>query len=438
MMRVAVVGAGWAGCAAAVALAERGCAVTVFEAAAVPGGRARRVVRDGMPLDNGQHLLLGAYEQVRAQLTLVHGGDGERGVLARTPLAVVPAGEGFALRSRRLPAPFGLAAGLLRARGMSLSDRFATARWFARLHAGGFRVPPGTTVAKLCATGPRAAERALWAPLCLAALNTAPERACAQVFANVLRAAFAADGGASDYLIAATDLTALYPEAALRLVAARGGSVRLRTAARVAAVADDAVSLDVAGSRERRDAVVVAVGPHQLASAIGDVPALAHAAAAAAQLDYEPIATAWLGYGAPVALPAPIMRLDDAPGQWAFDRPDVLARATPDPSRPALAQLVSMVISASGPHDALAAPELGAACDAQLRRLLPGLPPLAWSQAFVERRATYACTPDRAHAPSLLPHPRAALAGDWTDAEYPATLEAAVRSGLAAARALAA
>ncbi|MDH4180868.1 MAG: FAD-dependent oxidoreductase, partial [Betaproteobacteria bacterium] len=106
--------------------------------------------------------------------------------------------------------------------------------------------------------------------------------------------------------------------------------------------------------------------------------------------------------------------------------------------RPALAQLVSVVISASGPHDALAAPELGAACDAQLRRLLPGLPPLAWSQAIVERRATYACTPHRARAPSLLPHPRAALAGDWIDAEYPATLEAAVRSGLAAARALAA
>jgi len=437
-MRVAVVGAGWAGCAAAVALAERGCAVTVFEAAAVPGGRARRVVRDGLPLDNGQHLLLGAYEQVRAQLALVHGGDGERGLLARTPLAVVPAGEGFAMRARHLPAPFGLAAGLLRARGMSFADRLATARWFARLRAGGFRVTPGTTVAQLCASGPRAAERALWGPLCLAALNTAPERACAQVFANVLRAAFAADGGASDYLIAATDLTALYPEAALRLVAARGGSVRLRTAARVAAIADDGVSLEVAGSRERHDAVVVAVGPHQLASAIGDVPALAHAAAAAAQLGYEPIATAWLGYGAPVALPARIARLDDAPGQWAFDRPDVLARAAPDASRPALAQLVSVVISASGPHDALAAPELGAACDAQLRRLLPGLPPLAWSQAIVERRATYACTPHRARAPSLLPHPRAALAGDWIDAEYPATLEAAVRSGLAAARALAA
>jgi len=436
MRRVAVVGAGWAGCAAAVGLAQRGLAVTVVESGTVPGGRARRVTRDGLPLDNGQHLLLGAYENVREALALVHGGDGERGLLARMPLVVAPAGPGLALRASRLPAPLGLAIGLLRAGGLSWAERLGAARWFAGLRARGFRVAPGTTVAKLCADGPPAAARALWTPLCLAALNTPPEQACAQVFANVLRAAFAGAGGASDYLIPATDLSALYPEAALAYVVGRGGSVRLRTTARLVEAADDAVTIEVDEVRERHDAVILAVGPHQLASAAGKVAVLGSALAAAGQLAWEPIATAWLGYGARVRLPAAITRLDDAPGQWAFDRPDVLARAAPDPARPALAQLLSVVISASGPHDALPPRELAAACDAQLRRLLPQLPPLAWSQTIVERRATYACTPDRARAPSLLPHPRVALAGDWTDAEYPATLEAAVRSGAAAALAL--
>jgi squalene-associated FAD-dependent desaturase len=352
------------------------------------------------------------------------------------PLVMATAAPGFSLRAARLPAPLGLAAGLLRSRGLALRDRFATAAWFARLRSRAFRAPEGGTVAQLCADGPAAAAERLWFPLCIAALNTPPERASAQVFANVLRAALAGPPGASDFLLPATDLSALFPEPALRFVEAHGGTVRLRTPARLAAGSAEGVSMATGGGREAFDAAVVAVGPHQMASAVAEVPAFAPALAAAAALAYEPIATAWLGYAQPLALPEPILRLDDAPGQWVLDRPDVLARAQPAPDRPPLAQLLAVVISASGPHDALAPAELAAACDAQLRRLLPRLPPLAWAQTIVERRATYACTPQRPQAPSALPHPRVALAGDWLDTEFPATLEAAVRSGVAAAFAL--
>ena len=58
---VAVIGAGWAGCATAVELARTGAQVTLYEAARVPGGRARRTNYQGKTLDNGQHILLGAY-----------------------------------------------------------------------------------------------------------------------------------------------------------------------------------------------------------------------------------------------------------------------------------------------------------------------------------------------------------------------------------------
>lgn len=438
-MRVATIGAGWSGSAAAVTLARLGHDVTVFDVAPVPGGRARRVLRQGLPLDNGQHLLLGAYEQTRNLLAVVHGDDGESRRLARTPLVVAPpsaAPGAFALRARAWPAPLGLLAGLVGARGLDVADRIGAAAWFARLRAAGYRCGPGTTVAELCASGPKAAAQALWNPLCLAALNTPPERACAQVFANVLRAALAGRRGASDFLLPATDLSALFPDAALRFVERHGGRVRLRTAARVVRADADAVVIDARGERLAFDAAVVAVGPHQLATATADVPALAPAASAAAGLAYEPIATAWLGYGGATTLAAPILRLDDAPGQWVVDRPDVLSRAAADASRPPLAQLLAVVISAGGPHEALAPPDLARACDAQLHRLLPALPPLAWSQTIVERRATYACTPGRARAPASLPHPRVALAGDWLDDEFPATLEAAVRTGVAAAFAL--
>jgi hypothetical protein len=259
----------------------------------------------------------------------------------------------------------------------------------------------------------------------------------------VLKAAFAAGTGAADFLVARTDLGRLFPDAAARFVAARGGAVRPGSRAEVLALDAEGALVGFGNARERYDAAVLAVGPHQLARAVAPavVQAVAplHAALAAATgLTYEPIATAWLGYASGGSLPAPIVRLDDAPGQWAFDRPDIAARAQPAATRAALAQVIAVVVSASGPHDAWSAAELGQACDAQLRRLRPGLPPLAWSQVITERRATYACTPDRPRAPTAHPHPRLALAGDWLDPEFPATLEAAVRTGVAAADALAA
>jgi len=98
--------------------------------------------------------------------------------------------------------------------------------------------------------------------------------------------------------------------------------------------------------------------------------------------------------------------------------------------------MLAVVISASGAHERLTHAALVAAADAQLRRLSPGLPPCAWSQVIAEQRATYACTPGRVRPAGPRLAPGLYLAGDYVDAEYPATLEAAVRSGLAAARAL--
>jgi squalene-associated FAD-dependent desaturase len=435
LTRIAVVGAGWAGAAAAVTLARLGRSVTLYEAAPIAGGRARRVERGGLPLDNGQHLLLGAYVQTRNLLAAVHGGDGEHG-LARSPLALVGFGthaRSLDLRARAWPGALGLAAGVLAARGLSIGERIGLLTWFERLRRAGFRCDARATVPELLADGPRAAARALWEPLCLAALNTPPERASAQVFANVLRAAFTGPPGASDFLFATSDLSAVFPERAAHFVAKRGGRVELAMRARVE-LAGDSVGIVTRGRREPFDAAIVAVGPHQLDEALAPHPAFDGALAAARRLAYEPIATAWLGYAARTPMPS-VARLDDAPGQWIVDRPDVLARAAPA-ARASIAQLVGVVISAGGPHEAMAGRELALACDAQLRRLAPGWPPLAWSQTIVERRATYACTPGRARAPSALPHPRVALAGDWLDTEFPATLEAAVRTGVAAAFAI--
>jgi hypothetical protein len=126
------------------------------------------------------------------------------------------------------------------------------------------------------------------------------------------------------------------------------------------------------------------------------------------------------------------MRLDDAPGQWVFDRSAALETAAPEVAR----GLVAVVISTNGPHDALDQATLAAQADAQLRRLAGRWPLPVWSRVIAERRATYACTPGLARPASGRIAPRLYLAGDYTDAEFPATLEAATRTGVAAARAL--
>ncbi|HVE50677.1 MAG TPA: hydroxysqualene dehydroxylase HpnE [Casimicrobiaceae bacterium] len=437
LTRVGVIGAGWAGSAAAVTLTRLGHEVSVFEAASFTGGRARRVMRKGLPLDNGQHLLIGAYLQTRNLLADVHGGNGES-MLDRMPLSITPLTDRvgtFALQARRWPGRLGLIAGLALARGLTFGERMAMMRWFRRLEHDGFRCNRAMTVADLLASGPRIAADRLWKPLCLAALNTAPEQASAQIFANVLRAAFANKTGASDYLLAESDASSIFPDAAARFVTARRGHVILDARVRLEPD-DDFATIVNADRHERFDAAVVAVAPFQFEDVVGSHRAFAQALSSARGLAYEPIATAWLGYARRTCVPAQITRLDDAPGQWLVDRPDIVARATPDATRPALEQVVGVVISAGGPHQELEAHALAIACDAQLRRLDPRWPPLAWSQTITEKRATYACVPGRPIPPTITPHGRVALAGDWLDAEYPATLEAAVRSGVAAAIAI--
>jgi squalene-associated FAD-dependent desaturase len=439
MSTVAVIGGGWAGCAAAVALARHGHRVTLYEAAPVLGGRARTVIRDGLPLDNGQHLLLGGYTATRALAATLHP-DGAP--LVRSPLAMAPLADGqsnaLTLRARPWRAPLGLLAGLLTAHGLGMVDRLRTVRAFAGWERARFRCRDDATVADVLAAMPEAARTRLWEPLCIAALNTAPAAASGQVFLNVLAATFAGATDAADLVLPTVSLGEALPAAAGRFLATQGHVVRTSVTATVGVSACDRLHVATAATRDDVDAVVVAVGPHQLARAFAPALRAAHDVVAALRVvepyAYESITTVYLGYRGPrLALPGGLVRLDDAPGQWLFPRDDILRGAAADAV--ALDQLVAVVISTNGPHDDAPQTALAAACDAQLRRLRPELAPLAWSRVIGERRATYACTP-RLAAPPVRVRAGLYLAGDYVYPAFPATLEAAVRSGNAAADAV--
>jgi squalene-associated FAD-dependent desaturase len=442
--RVAVIGGGWAGCAAAVALARAGHAVELHEAGVALGGRARSVVRDGLPLDNGQHLLLGAYAETLALAAEIRNATAPSAwtvePLALHPFAATQRNR-LSLSTRYAPAPLGLPAALVGARGVSIGERAALVRWLLRQRRSGFRCDGGLTVAQLLGDQPAAIRDQLWFPLCLAALNTPPDRAAAHVFLNVVRETFGAGARATAIVMPREGLAEAVPEAAARWLTEQGHPVRRSTRTRVRHVDAEGVQLDAAGQAMRVDAVVLAVGPHQLMATFApeiarNDPAIATALANVGRFDYEPITTVYLGYAATLALRPGLVRLDDAPGQWIFDRGDVLARAAASATRAPMRSLVSVVLSARGPHSNLDHAALAGACHAQLHALAPALRSPVWSQVIEEKRATYACTPGLSAPTCGLLSKRIYVAGDYTYAAFPATLEAAVRSGRHAARQL--
>ena len=438
--RVAVIGGGWAGCAAAVTLAAAGVPVTVFEQAKTLGGRARRIVQDGIALDNGQHVLLGAYARTLALVDAVHDPANAAGLFHRLPLTLRPFGgpreDSVELTAWNASAPLNLALGALSARGLSWRERWSLIAGFRRLQNAGIPESADESVAARFASSPARAFAEVWKPLCLSALNTPPERASARTFAHVLRSAFGGTTRDSDLLVPAVDLSACFPDAAARFVAARSGSVRCGVAVRGIAIAGDAVTLKVGGGVETFAGAVVAVGPHQLASTVGSDGALADAwsnpLSQISRFTYESITTIYLGLTHRVAFAVPMLRLDDGPGQWAFDRSSALGRDAP----PGTQGLIAVVISASGPHDALDQAMLALNVESQLRRLAPDLPSVTFTRVIAERRATYACTPALARPAGGRVASGIYLAGDYVDPEFPATLEAATRSGVAAADAL--
>ena len=400
-MHVAVIGGGWAGIAAAVELTARGAKVTLFEAGRTLGGRARSVDIDGRRLDNGQHLLLGAYAETLALMRQV-GADPER-LLARLPLQVID-NAGFRLALPKLPPPLNLAWGMLKATAVDTREKLKTALWMDGIKRRKFRLESDCTVAEwLDAAGQTGAlRRHLWEPLCLAALNTPAERASAQLFANVLRDSLGSRRRAdTDYLLARVDLGQLLPEPAARWLGEHGAT--LRYGQRVLSLSETSDGIAVDG--EAFAAAILATAP-QHAAALWPI---------GVKYEYEPIATVYLQFGPETRLPFPLINLLGKTGQWVVDRGN---------------GLLACVLSGHGDWEALDDAALVAALHSELALGASA----SWQRIIREKRATFCCRPGLHRLCCSTDNPHLFLAGDYTWADYPATLEGAVRSGRRAGR----
>lgn len=447
-LKLAVVGGGWAGMSAAVAAAGPGIEITVIEAARELGGRARALQAmrpDGVAvrLDNGQHILIGAYRQALHCMQQV--GVPLPGALLELPLGL-PFADGSGLQTpgwaARWPATLGLLSAIVTARGWRWTDRLALLRVAGRWQRQRFACSPDETVAGLCEGLTTRVVADLIEPLCVSALNLPTRQASGQVFLRVMQDALMGEGfsdwRSSSLLLPRTDLGHLFPESAARWLSdTLGARFRLCLGTRVTGLHPHEGGWQLRGSGidEHFDQVIWATAASPAAQVVGQTAVeaanqgslpwasgLQAWAEACGQLSFTAITTVY-AWSPGLRLNRPMLALRDtpmAPAQFVFDRGQL------SPQDPAMQGVLAFVISASeGDRDTLERAVLRQARE-QLRA--DDLRPLL---TVVEKRATFACLPGIGRPGSQLA-PGLLAAGDYLEGPYPATLEAAVRAGVAA------
>ena len=405
--------------------------VTIFEAARTVGGRARMVQCNGLMLDNGQHILLGAYtESLRL---MKEAGIDLSAVLMRLPMQMrYPHQTGLSFIAGTLPAPLHVVSGLLLASGLTWADRWAMISFAAQAKKLHWTAERGCTVANLLHRFKQTDRliQLMWRPLCLAALNTPPELACAQVFLNVLKDSLGSHRAASEMLLPRVDLSALFPQKAIDYVLARGGAAIIGKRVQALTRLGSQWHLKLSGDSNASssfDQIVVATDLRNTMQLIAPLTQ----STLMPSVTYQPITTCYLQYPPDCHLDAVFYALLDNPqrkcwGQFVFDRGQLHADQQ---------GLLAIVISASETAATLSQDDLVSALCRQLAEVFcrsEFLQPL-WSRVISEKRATFSCVPFLDRSANDTSIEGLALAGDFTAGPYPATLEGAVRSGVAAA-----
>lgn len=428
--RVVIVGGGWAGLSAAVALARAAIPPTLLESARQLGGRARAMRFGPFHVDNGQHVLLGGFTSVLEMLATL--GVSEASVFRRQPMRLLmlgSAGERIEIRTERLPAPLHFVAGLLRSRGISIAARLAAIHLVRAIARRRFEHAAECSVALFLREQrqPRETIHAIWRPFCHAALNAPPEGASARLFVGAVQHAFCGHRRCSDLLLPILDLSACLPRPATDFIEARGGTIRLGTRVQAIEVIDGKVlGVRVDDALLAADHIIVATPPEISAELLRPHAALADQIAGFDRLGAQTICTVYLRYAHSAALERDMVGLLDALPQWLFDR----GRLTGDRG------LIAAVIGGPGPHLRLANNALIARVVEDIARRFPAWPAPIDAKLVRERRATLAAVPgvDEFRPGHATPIKGLWLAGDYTAAGYPSTLEGAVKSGLRCAR----
>ena len=433
---VIVIGGGVSGLAAAVRLAGSGARVALLEQSPKLGGRCYsfRDEATGDIVDNGQHVLVGAYTHTLAYLEAI----GTRKFLKaqESILFVHPTDGRAALRSGTLPAPFHLASGLLTFSLLPLADRLRCLRagLFLRSWSSGKERQLGAESVDgwLRRLGQSARSReVLWDPLCVSIMNEQPARASALLFARALRAAFLASRDDAAVLIPTIGQTELYVEPAVRYLASHGAHVR--PGPEVGSVTEDGGRVTgvrlADGSVLSAPAVIAAVPPHSLGKIVPEGCAGATPFSGLGAFAFSPIISIHLWFDREV-MDADFAAIVGKELQWVFNRRRLTGAGS-------TAGYLSGVISGAYASVDRTKEELVARAVRDIASVFPACAGarLLSSMVIKEKRATFSAT---SAAEGLRPSAETPidgffLAGDWTNTGLPATIEGAIRSGETAA-----
>lgn len=427
---VVIIGAGWTGLAAAVRLTEQGHKVTVFESAKQAGGRARSISFNDIEVDNGQHLLIGAYTECISLMKTV--GVDTEAALKRLPLLLTVIDKTkLILQAPPLPAPLHLLYALFTAKGLKFKDRIAAIKFGLYLRKNNYQLKQDISVEALFQLTQQTdiLIRQLWEPLCLSVMNTAIKDASANVFMNVFKEAFTNKRKDADLLLPTTDLSKLFPNAAIQYIRNNGGEVYLKSRVENIEISSNKVvsvtaKIDNEIKTVNTSQVIIATAPQNLNKLITEHPILNPISKNIEQFNYEPIVTVYLQYPEETQLTQSMIGLSSTLSQWVFDRGSFCQQAG----------LISIVISSKGEHMTMDDDTLTQTVHDEISILFTNKPTLIKSFVIREKRASFSCTvnindirpKNTTNVKGLF------LAGDYTDTGYPATLEGAVRSGLAA------
>lgn len=403
-----IIGAGLAGLAAAVHLADAGQRVTLYEAAPQAGGRARSYhdATLGLTIDNGNHLVLAGNRAVMDYVRRIGATDRLTGPAeARFPWVDLATGQRWTLRPNAGRLPWWILVPSRRVPGTGWRDYLA----LDALR----RAAPGRTIGETIAT-----KGALWdrllEPFLVSALNTPPREASAQLAGAIIRESLALGGAASAPRIAEPTLSAAFVDPALDHLRRRGAEVRLGTRLRALRTGEGNVTALAFGDGEvpvgAQDRVVFAIPAWVAAELIPGVRA---------PTEHHAIVNAHFAWAPPPGTES-ITGCVGGTTEWVFAHRDRL----------------SVTISAADHLAETSRDELANTLWMEVQRAIGVADvPRPLHRIIVEKRATFAATPEQ---DALRPSPRTIyenllLAGDWTQTELPATIEGAIRSGVAAA-----
>ena len=432
---ITIVGAGWAGLAAAVELSRNGHKVTLYESAKQAGGRARELEHRGHKLDNGQHLMIGAYQQMLELLQAV--GIKEYEVFLRIPqwLCIIDYLQKkpvFELKLPRLPAPWHLLLGIFKCPSLTWPEKIQTLFRFNHLLKK--EIPQDTSVDQWLASAKLPAHYVsyLLKPLCLAALTTHTTEASARAFQSVLRQTFNGPACNTDLLIAKTSLGDVFPQGAISYIESQGGQVFMEhRVSKINTSGKHVDSIIVNDKTVEVNQLILATPATVTHKLLQDIVACEPIIEQLQQLDHEPVTTVYCQYATSTRLPQPIMGIINASAEWLFDR-----RVCEQPG------LIAAVISAGGEHMTMDKQALATTITKELQQLFPHWPAPDNVLVIREKHATIRCHSQvDLHRPTIQTAlDNLHLCGDYVyieennQAGLPSTLEAAVRSGVKCAQ----